>query len=158
MTEAEAEEKNQKETQTLQQLFMEQLGVDEDLAAILIQEGFTTIEEVAYIPSEELLDIEEFDEEIVEQLKARAKDAILTQAIAGEAKEQEQAKKSLLAVEGMTESLAEKLNEQGIKTQENLAELAVDDLLELIDLDKETAGQLIMAARAPWFEETEENT
>jgi len=130
--------------------------VDEELVTLLIQEGFSTIEEIAYVPIEELLEIEEFDEEIVNALRERAKDVILTKAIAGEEhKDVPKPADDLLALHGMSEELANTLAENGIITQEDLAEQAVDDLLALVEIDKELAANLIMAARAPWFEESE---
>ncbi len=154
MTEAEAEEKAEREAQALQRTFMEQLDVDEEVAAILVQEGFSSIEEVAYVPVQELLAIEEFDEAIVEELRNRARDVLLTRAIASEEKIQESAQE-LLALEGMDRELAFKLAEHGVVSREDLAELAVDELRELAGdlVDEERASRIILAARAPWFEE-----
>ncbi len=154
MTAAEADQKHEAEGQKLLDMFKEQLDVDDEVASILIQEGFSGIEEVAYLPESEMLEIEEFDEEIVRELQARAKDVLLTRAIAseevlGEAEPAE----DLLEMEGMTTALAYKLASQGVVTREDLAELAVDDLTEITDLDAAQAGELIMAARASWFED-----
>lgn len=159
MNEAQAEEKNEAEAGKAQALFVEQLDVDEDVAAILVQEGFTTIEEVAYVPMEEMLEIEEFDEEIVEELRNRAKDVMLTRAIAteellGDAKPAD----DLLNMEGMDESLAYILASKKIITMEDLAEQSIDELMEIDDMDEERAGALIMKAREPWFAEAEEQS
>ncbi len=156
MTEQQAEEKSEAEAATLQKMFMEQLDVDEDLALIFVQEGFSSIEEIAYVPTKELLEIEEFDEDIVQELRDRARDVLLTRAIAGEEEAGGEPAEDLLNLEGMDEALARKLAAGGVSTQEDLAELAVDDLLEIDDtLDPERASALIMAARAPWFAEAE---
>ncbi len=160
MTVEQAEQKSESESQKLQQLFMEQLDVDEELAAILVQEGFSSIEEVAYVPVSELMGIEEFDETIVEELRGRARDILLTQAIATEEKLGDvEPADDLLNMEGMDRVLAFKLANAGIVTMEDLAEQAVDDLSEIEDLDAERAAALIMTARAPWFaeEQVEEN-
>ncbi len=159
MTEAEAAEKSEREAQALVQMFMEQLDVDEEVAQILVQEGFSSIEEVAYVPASEMLEIEEFDEEIVEELRNRARDVLLTRALA-EAEQKSGARPAddLLALEGMDEELAYRLAEKGVVTQEDLAELSTDELVELAGIDEERAAKLIMAARAPWFEEAAEET
>lgn len=159
MNEAQAEEKNEAEAGKAQALFVEQLDVDEDVAAILVQEGFTTIEEVAYVPMEEMLEIEEFDEEIVEELRNRAKDVMLTRAIAteellGDTKPAD----DLLNMEGMDEGLAYILASKKIITMEDLAEQSIDELMEIDDMDEERAGALIMKAREPWFAEAEEQS
>ena len=152
MTVAEAEEKSESEVQGFQKLFMEQLDVDEEIAVILVQEGFSTIEEIAYVPSHELLEAEEFDEAIVEELRGRARDVLLTRAIANE-EEIGDAKPAddLLNLDGMDEELAYTLASRGIVNQEALAELAVDELMEVQEMDEERAAALIMAAREPWF-------
>ncbi|WP_126454644.1 transcription termination factor NusA [Sulfuriflexus mobilis] len=157
MTEAQAEEKNEAEAGKVQASFAEQLDVDEEVAAILVQEGFTTIEEVAYVPMEEMLEIEEFDEEIVQELRNRAKDVMLTRAIAseellGDAKPAD----DLLNMEGMDEGLAYTLASKKIITMEDLAEQSIDELMEIEGMDEERAGALIMKAREPWFAEAEE--
>ncbi len=155
MTETEAQEKQQAESETLIQLFAESLDVDEEVAGILVQEGFSSIEEIAYVPTAELAEIEEFDEEIVEELRARARDALLTQAIASEEHPDSGAEGSagdLLELDGMTGELAEKLAESEIDSVEAVAEMAVDELVEITGADEDTAAQIIMAARAPWFD------
>ncbi len=135
-------------------IFMEALDVDEDVAAILAEEGFTSVEEVAYVPLDELLQVEAFDEDIAEELRARAKDALLTQAIASEEKlEAAEPAEDLLSMEGMDRHLAFVLASRGIVTMEDLAEQSVEELLEVESMEQERAAQLIMTARAPWFEE-----
>jgi N utilization substance protein A len=134
--------------------FMEELDVDEDIAAILVQEGFTSVDEVAYVPMEELMGIDEFDPELVEELRNRAKDFLLTRAIANEEAFREPAE-DLLTMEGMDKDLAFTLAGKGVVTMEDLAEQSIDDLMEIDDMDEERAGKLIMTARAPWFEEAE---
>ena len=150
MTEEESQKKNQEESATTKSLFMEKLDVDEEVADILVQEGFNTLEEVAYIPINEMLEIEQFDEDTVNELRSRARNALLMQAIASEEKVEEVAS-DLQALEGMDGQTARMLAAKGIHTQEELAELAVDDLVELTEMDTERAKTLIMAARAPWF-------
>jgi transcription termination/antitermination protein NusA len=154
MNEAGATERSGAEAAELQRMFQQQLDVDEEVAAILVQEGFSSIEEVAYVPTSEILQIEEFDEEIVEELRARARDALLTKAIASEEEiSSHEPAEDLLGMEGMDRELAFKLAAQGICTMEDLAEQAVDDLVEIAGLDPEKAGELIMTARAPWFQD-----
>lgn len=153
MTEQAAEEKSEGESRQLIEMFKEELDVDEDVAQILVQEGFSTIEEIAYVPASELSDIEEFDDEIVKELRNRARDVLLTQAIATEEKiSGSEPAEDLLQVEGMDEGLALELASRGIVTREDLAEQAIDDLLEIEGVDAERAGALIMAARKHWFE------
>jgi N utilization substance protein A len=154
MDEVAAEEKSETEAHELQKLFTEQLDVDEEIAAILVQEGFSSIEEVVYVPNSELLAIEEFDEDIVEELRGRARDVLLTQAIMKEEKigDAEPAE-DLLAMEGMDKDLAYELAGRGVVTMEDLAEQAVDELLDIEGMERERAGALIMTARAPWFAE-----
>lgn len=154
MTEEEASEKSQTEAENLVERFMQQLDIEEDIAVLLVEEGFTTLDEVAYVTSEEMLQIEGFDEEIVNALKERAKNALLTSAIATETSVLS-ISSDLLALEGMTQEIATKLVAEGIKTQEDLADQAVIDVVEATGIDEELAGKLIMAARAPWFETTE---
>ncbi|NOY62377.1 MAG: transcription termination/antitermination protein NusA [Gammaproteobacteria bacterium] len=157
MSEDQAEEKNEAESEKLQALFMEQLDVDEELATILVQEGFSSLEEVAYVPSHEMVEIEEFDEEMVEELRNRAKDVLLMRAISDEeALESAKPEQDLLEMDGMDERLAHLLAGRGVKSQEDLAELSVDDLIDLEDVDETRAGELIMTARAPWFEGVEQ--
>jgi N utilization substance protein A len=129
---------------------MEKLDVDEEVADILIQEGFTTLEEVAYVPINEMLEIESFDEDTVNELRSRARNALLVQAIASEEKVENVAS-DLLNLEGMDNETARMLASKGVTTQEELADLAADDLVDLIGIDAERAKQLIMTARAPWF-------
>ena len=156
LTTEDAEAKGEKEAQKLLTVFKESLDVDEDVAIILVQEGFSSVDEVAYVPESELLGIEEFDEEIVTELRRRARDALLTQLIAKEeVLDENRPAEDLLALDGMTERLAFRLAERGVRTQEDLAELSVDELVEVDDLEEEAAAELIMAARAPWFEEEE---
>ncbi len=157
MTESEATEKQQAEVGRLVTEFMAGLDVDEDVATVLVEEGFTTIEEVAYVPLEEMISIEGFDEGIALELRDRAKDFLLTRALVSEEElEGVEVGEDLLALEGMERRLALQLAKNGIVSQEDLAEQAVDDLLELgLDLDQERAAALIMAARAPWFEAAE---
>src|SRR5215469_4750290 len=152
MSEAQASQKTEAEAQTLQKLFMEQLDVDADVAAILVQEGFSSIEEIAYVPTAELLSIEEFDEATVEELRGRARDVLLTQAIASEEQVGDaEPAEDLLNMEGMDKALAFKLANHGIRTMEELAEQAVEDIKDIEGLDEVRAAQLIMTARAPWF-------
>lgn len=155
MTEAEAEEKSEEETAKLQKMFMEQLDVDSEIAVILAQEGFSSIEEIAYVPAAEMLNIEEFDEGIVEELRNRAKDMLLTKAIMQEEEFKEPAE-DLLEMEGMDETTAFALARKGIITMEDLAEQSVDELLEVEGMGEDRAGQLIMKAREPWFAEEEQ--
>ncbi|WIO73795.1 transcription termination factor NusA [Porticoccaceae bacterium LTM1] len=153
----EAEEKQQQEASGFMETFMAQLDIDEDVAAVLVEEGFTSLEEVAYVPLDEMMQIEGFDEEIAEELRARAKNALLTLALASE--EQiagAEPAEDLLNMEGMDEELARKLAGRGIVTMEDLAEQAIDELLEVEGLDPARAADLIMTARAPWFAEDSE--
>ncbi|HEV7928711.1 MAG TPA: transcription termination factor NusA [Nitrosospira sp.] len=154
MTMEESQAKNEEEFSVLRQLFMEKLDVDEEVADILVQEGFTTLEEVAYVPLNEMLEIEAFDEQTVNELRNRARNALLTQAIVSEEKVEHMAE-DLLALEGMDSQTARELAAKGVNTQEDLADLAVDDLVEMVEMDAERARQLIMAARAPWFVEAD---
>ncbi len=157
MSEEAADEKSESEQIAARELFMKQLDVDEDVAVILVQEGFTTIEEVAYVPQSEIASIEEFDEEIVEELRSRARDVLLTQAIATEETiETAEPAEDLLELDGMDPELATQLARHGIVTREDLAEQAVDDLADVPDLDPERAGELILAARQHWFEQSEQ--
>ena len=152
MTEGEADEKSEAEAQALQRSFMDQLDVDEEVAAILVQEGFTTVDEVAYVPLDEMLKVEEFDGDIARELQSRARDVLLTRAIASEETAAD-LDETLLAVEGMTVDLARSLASRGVATRDDLAEQSVDELVELVGMDPEEAGKLIMAARASWFAE-----
>jgi N utilization substance protein A len=151
-----AAEKQENEAGAVVEIFMEALDVDEDVAIILVEEGFTSIEEVAYVPLEEMLGIEDFDEDIAEELRARAKDALLTQAIASEeVLESSEPADDLLNMDGMDRHLAFVLASRGVVTMEDLAEQSVDELLEIEAMEEERAAQLIMTARAPWFAEEE---
>ena len=154
MTATDAEQKSETEMRTVIELFSKQLDVDEEVALILVQEGFSTIEEVAYVPTSELVEIEEFDEDIVSELRNRARDILLTQAIVQEEKiDDSEPAQDLLDLEGMEKSVAFKLASKGIVTREDLAELATDDLLDIYEeMDPEVAAALIMKARAHWFE------
>jgi N utilization substance protein A len=157
LTIEDAEKKSEEEAQKVLEAFMKRLDVGEDVATILVQEGFSNVEEVAYVPESELLDIREFDEEIVTELRRRARDSLLTQLIAKEeVLDENRPAEDLLGLEGMTERLAYRLAERSIRTQEDLAELSVDELVEIDEMGEEAAAGLIMAARAPWFEEQEE--
>ena len=132
--------------------FMSELDVDEDVASILVQEGFSSLEEVAYVPANELLTIQEFNEEIVNELRARARDVLITQAIVTEeVLDQSEPAEDLLSLEGMDRELAFELASRGIVTREDLAEQAVDELEDIEFLEPERAATLIMAARAHWF-------
>ncbi|GBE10227.1 hypothetical protein BMS3Bbin12_00903 [bacterium BMS3Bbin12] len=158
MSEAQAEEKSESEGQTLQKMFMEQLDVDEEVAVILAQEGFSSIEEVAYVPTGELLGIEEFDENVVNELRNRARDMLLIKAITDEEKlGAVKPAEDLLQMEGMDRELAYRLAGAGVVTMEDLAEQSVDELKEIADVDEERAAQLIMTARAPWFENEQQS-
>jgi len=152
MTEEESQKKSEEEFSGLRSLFMDKLDVDEELADVLVQEGFTTLEEVAYIPVNEMLEIETFDEATVEELRSRARNSLLVQEIASE-EQVETVAGDLLSLEGMDGETARLLAAKGVTTQEDLADLAVDDLVELVDMDVERAKELIMTARAPWFAE-----
>ncbi|HVY06672.1 MAG TPA: transcription termination factor NusA [Burkholderiales bacterium] len=151
MTEEESQKKNDEEGTAVRKVFMERLDVDEEVANILIQEGFTTLEEVAYVPLNEMLEIESFDEDTVNELRSRARNALLVEEIASE-EHVENVATDLLTLDGMDGETARVLAAKGVKTQEDLADLAVDDLVELTGIDAERAKQLIMTARAPWFE------
>jgi len=154
MTAEESATKQEGEQVSIRSVFIEKLDVDEEIANILIQEGFSTLEEIAYVPVNELLEIEAFDEETVEELRNRARNALLTEAIKRE-ENIEQAEKDLLDLEGMDTELAAKLATHSIRTRDDLGELAVDELVELTGVDEERAKTLIMGARAHWFEEAE---
>ena len=156
MTDEQAEEKSKTEAESLLQMFVEALDVDEDIAAILVAEGFSSLEEVAYVPAQEMMEVEEFDEEIVNELRNRARDALLTRAITSEEHFGEvSTSQELLEMEGMDETLAAILAKRGVGTIEDLAEQAVDDLTDIEGVDEEKAAKLIMTAREPWFAEQE---
>lgn len=154
MTVAEAEERNAAEDEAIRKLFTEHLNVDGETAEVLLQEGFATLEEVAYVPAAELLEIEGFDETIVETLRNRARDAILTLAIASEEK-LDDIDEAMRNLEGIDQEMLRDLAQAGITTRDDLAELAVDELIEITGVSEEEAKQVIMAAREHWF--TEEN-
>ena len=154
MTETDAEEKSEQEARELLTSFMTELDVDEVVASILVQEGFSSLEEVAYVPANELISIEEFDEAIVTELRARARDVLITQAIVTEeVLDQAEPAEDLLELDGMDRELAFQLASRGVVTREDLAEQAVGDLEDIEILEPERAATLIMAARAHWFEE-----
>ena len=156
MDEAAAEEKSEEESKVTVESFVEQLDVDEEVALILVQEGFTTVEEVAYVPREELLEIDEFEEEIVDELRSRAQDALLTKAIATEEKlGGKTPSPELIAMEGVGEDLAIEMAAHDILTVDDLADQSVDDLMVVPDMDEELAAKLIMKARESWFVEEE---
>jgi N utilization substance protein A len=152
MSEEKAAEKGEAEAQAAQQLFMNQLDVDAEVANILVQEGFTSIEEVAYVPLEEMMQIEEFDEDMVNELRNRSKDVLLTRALVQEeVLDEAKPADDLLNMEGMDQHLAFTLASRKVISMEDLAELSVDDLMDIEDMDEERAARLIMTARAPWF-------
>jgi len=152
MTQDQVTAKSDAEQATARQLFMDKLEVDEEIAGILVTEGFSTVEEIAYVPAAELLAVEGFDEDIVEELRARARDALLTEALAAEEDvEDHKPSDELLAVEGMDEHTAYILASRGVVTRDDLAELAVDEILDIEGMDAEHAAKLIMAARQHWF-------
>lgn len=152
MTEEESQRKQEEETKLVRQLFVERLDVDEEVANLLIQEGFSTLEEVAYVPINEMTEIEGFDEDLVNELRSRARDSLLVQEIRSE-EQIEGVDPELLNLEGMDHPLAAKLAQVGIKTRDDLADLAVDDLLEMTGIEAERAKALIMKAREHWFKE-----
>jgi N utilization substance protein A len=150
MTQDQVTAKSEAEQQAALTLFMERLEVDQEIAGILVQEGFSSVEEIAYVPSAELLAIEGFDEDIVEELRARARDALLTEALAVEEGIDENGPSAeLLELEGMDEPTAFALAERNVKTLDDLGDLAVDELIDIEGMTEERASQLIMAARAP---------
>ena len=154
MTIEDAQEKQEAESSNFVEALMEALDVDEDVAVVLVEEGFTSIEEVAYVPLEEMSAIEGFDEDIAEELRARAKDALLTRELASEEQlTNVEPAEDLMTMEGMDSALAYKLTAKSIVTMEDLAEQAVDDLMDIDGMDEEKAAALIMTARAPWFAE-----
>ncbi|HQS37594.1 MAG: transcription termination/antitermination protein NusA [Methylotenera sp. 24-45-7] len=150
LTVDQAAQKNQEEYASVSHLFMEKLDVDEEVAEILVQEGFSTLEEIAYVPLAEMLEIDAFDEDTVEELRKRARAALLTEAIAKEEKVEEAAE-DLLTLEGMDDVTAHLLASKGVSTMDDLAELAIDELVDLTGMDEERAKALIMKAREPWF-------
>lgn len=151
MTQDQVTEKSEAEQSTARQLFQEKLEVDEEIASILVAEGFNTVEEIAYVPVGELLAVEGFDEDIVEELRARARDALLNEALAEEEAKDEPSQ-DLLTLEGMDEDLALALAARGVVTRDDLADLATDELTDLEGVDQARAAGLIMEARKHWFE------
>tara|TARA_R110002167_G_scaffold15727_11_gene62471 strand:- start:2260 stop:3753 length:1494 start_codon:yes stop_codon:yes gene_type:complete len=157
MSAEQAEAKQEEESSGITETFSEHLDIDEEFAQMLVQEGFTSLEEVAYVPLEEMLEIEGLDEEIVNELRTRAKDALLNLAIASEEKlESAEPAEDLLTMDGMDRHLAFVLASMGVITMEDLAEQSIDDLIDIEGMDEAKAGELIMTARAPWFAETQE--
>ncbi|MEO5596200.1 MAG: transcription termination factor NusA [Lysobacteraceae bacterium] len=153
MTQDAVTAKTEAEQSAARQLFMDKLEVDEEIASILVGEGFNTVEEIAYVPTAELLAVEGFDEDIVEELRARARDALVTDALmAEEVIEEHKPAEDLLTLEGMDEATAFALAARGVTTREDLAELATDEILDIEDMDETRAAELIMAARKHWFE------
>lgn len=152
-----ADETNEAAANKIKQMFVSLLDIDEEIAAILVEVGFNTIEEIAYVPANEMLEIEEFDEDIVEELRNRAKDALLISAIAAEENIENPStpiEMTLSNMDGMDSELEQKLVAEGILTLDDLAELAVDDLLKFTNVDEDRAAKLIMKAREPWFADT----
>jgi N utilization substance protein A len=150
MTQDQVAAKSEAEQEAARQLFMDKLEVDQEIANILVQEGFSSVEEIAYVPSAELLAVEGFDEDIVEELRARARDALLTEALAvEEGIDEHQPSEELLSLPGMDEATAYALASREVVTVDDLADLAVDDLIEIDGMDEDRAAALIMAARAP---------
>ena len=150
MTVEESGQKNEIEFSKVRDLFIAKLDVDEDVADILVREGFNTLEEVAYVPLDEMLEIEALDEETVNELRSRARNALLNAAIVNEERV-EHSIEDLLKIEGVDEAIARALASKGVGTQEQLADLDAEELIEITGMDEERANQLIMAARAPWF-------
>ncbi len=154
MTSEEVAAKQATESESVVQVFMKDLDVDEEVAQVLAEEGFTTLEEIAYVPMDEMLTIEGFDEDIVNELRQRAKDALLTKALVSEEKlEGSEPADDLLNMAGMDRALAFVLAARGVRTMEDLAEQAVDDIADIDGLDEARAAELIMEARKPWFAE-----
>jgi N utilization substance protein A len=154
MTPEESQNRQETERAQLRSMFMTRLDVDEEVADILIDEGFTGLEEIAYVPMQELLEIESFDEDTIQALRTRARNALLTEAIALE--ERVETAQDLITLEGMSPELLSKLAAGGVNTRDDLAELATDELVEMTGLDEADASQFIMAARAHWFDEKSE--
>jgi N utilization substance protein A len=150
MDAAESAEKQASESEAIRHLFMQRLDVDEEVADILIQEGFTSLEEVAYVPLQEMLEIESFDEDTVNELRSRAKDALLTMEIARE-ESVEEVSQNLRDLEVLTPALIAKLAEAGIHTRDDLADLAIDELVEITSQTEEEAKAIILKAREHWF-------
>jgi N utilization substance protein A len=158
MTVTEAQEKQSAESDSIIQSFVDSLGVDDSMAEALVEEGFTSLEEIAYVPLEEMLDMDGFDEAIVTELRQRARDAIVTQELATEEQlDNAEPAEDLLNMEGMDRHLAFVLASQGVVTMEDLAEQSIDDLVAIEAMSEERAGELIMTARAPWFAQESES-
>lgn len=153
MTEEEAHAKSAAEGEKVLKLFQEKLSVDEGVAEVLANEGFSSLEEIAYVPVQELLEIDGFDQAMVNALRERAKAALLTQAIAEEQALEVEPAADLLEMEGMDKHTAYILASHGVVTREDLAEQSVDDLLEIGEMDEEKAAKLIMTARKIWFDD-----
>lgn len=154
MTEADAAAKQQSEVGSIMEVFCKHLDVDDDVAEVLVEEGFTSLEEVAYVPVDEMLEIDGFDEDIVEELRNRAKDALLNMALADEeVLESSEPAEDLLNMDGMDKHLAFVLAARGVVSMEDLAEQSVEELLDIEGITEERAAELIMTARAPWFAE-----
>ncbi|MBV5307991.1 transcription termination factor NusA [Chromatium okenii] len=156
MNEKDAEAKSAQEAQRLVQNFVTQLSIDEHVAAVLVEEGFTSVDEVAYVPLDEMQAIDEFDDDTINMLRERAKDALLTRAIASEEDGTPESNDELRSLDDMDQSLAEALAARGVVTLEDLAEQSVDELMDIAGMDAERAGRLIMKARAPWFADAPE--
>jgi N utilization substance protein A len=153
MTQDQVTAKSEAEQAAARVLFQEKLEVDEEIAGILVAEGFSTVEEIAYVPAAELLAVEGFDEDIVEELRARARDALLTEALAVEEEiEEHKPADDLLSLDGMDETTAYALAARGVVTRDDLAEMATDEIVDVEGIDAERAAKLIMAARQHWFE------
>ena len=157
MTPDEADQKSTAEASSIKNEFMQKLDVDEEVADVLVQEGFSTLEEIAYVPLSEMLEMEYFDEDTINELRARARNVLLTAEIASEEKVEHVAE-VLATMEGMDSETVRQLAEHGIDSIEALADLAVDDLLEIIDMSEDRAKTLIMTARAPWFSAEQANS
>jgi N utilization substance protein A len=156
MSEEDAAAKGEEEARRIASLFMDQLQVDENVAFVLVEEGFTSIEEVAYVPVPELQAIAEFDDEIIDLLRQRAKDSLLSRTVTGTDSDEGQPATDLLSMDGMDDELAYALARRGIASMEELAEQSVDELMEIEGMDEGRAAQLIMTAREPWFAESEQ--
>ena len=153
MTDQAAAEKSEAESEAARDRLMEFLDIDHDVALALVDEGFTTLEEVAYVPVQELLEVEEFDEELVEELRRRAKENLLIKEISERQKMTPE--DDLIEMDGMDEETARYFASKGVRSMEELAECATDELVEMVGIDEERAAELIMTARAPWFAESE---
>ena len=159
MTQGQVTAKSEAEQEAIRQRFMEKLEVDQEISTILVQEGFSSVEEVAYVPSVELLAVEGFDEDIVEELRARARDALLTEALAvEEGVDGQQFDETLLALEGMDSTIATALRERGVLNMDDIADLAVDDLMDIEGINEQQAAAWIMAARAPIIAKLEQDS